>query len=712
MNSSLSADERTRLLLQAMTDTDKLGLVFGFYSNDAPWKSYRRPADGVPQSAGFVPGNARLGIPALTETDAGIGVASQAGPNPRLATALPSNLAIAASWDRELAFSGGRMIGDEARRLGFNVMLAGGINLAREPRGGRTFEYGGEDPWLAASLVAAQIRGIQSNHVIATIKHFALNDQEGQRMTLNARIDERAARMSDLLAFQLAIGQSQPGAVMCAYNRINGVWSCENPWLLTDVLRNDWGYKGFVMSDWGATHSTIPSANAGLDQESGYPFDHSSYFGDALKEAIAGGHVSLSRLDAMAGHILYAMFANGLFDEPAGGGAPDFVGHARIARTTAEGSMVLLKNDHAILPLAADLRSIAVIGSHADAGVLSGGGSSQVYPQTGVAVINADIKNGPQIYFRSSPLNALIARTHAKVLYNDGTDSAAAVLLAARSEVAIVFAHQWTAEGMDGTLHLDDDQDSLIAAVAKANANTIVVLETGGPVLMPWLDSVAGVLEAWYPGSSGGEAIARVLTGEVNASGRLPITFPRSAAELPRPTGLRPAQENDEAEAVGAYATVDYGVEGAAVGYKWFDRQGLQPLFPFGFGLSYSRFEYAGLKVQTVDNGVVVHFQVRNTGRVSGAEVAQIYVGPKEPSTAGLWEAPRRLGAFVKVNLKPGESRRVSVGIEPRLTGFYDETLHGWRIAPGEYEVGLSRDATRSVAQEVVHLDAQSLAQH
>ena len=312
----LDADSRSRLLLAAMTRDEKLALVFGYFSTDAPWKNFKRPRDGLEQSAGYIGGIARLGIPALLETDAGIGVASQPGTNPRLRTALPSNLAIAASWDPELAYAGGRMIGNEARQSGFNVMLAGGINLAREPRNGRNFEYGGEDPLLAANIVAAQIRGIQSNHIISTIKHFALNDQETNRTTLSVQIDERAARMSDLLAFELAIGQSQPGAVMCGYNRINGVYSCENPWLLDEVLKQDWGYRGFVMSDWGATHSTIPAANAGLDQESGFPFDASPYFADALKEAVEDGYVPTARLDDMTARILRSMFANGLFDDP------------------------------------------------------------------------------------------------------------------------------------------------------------------------------------------------------------------------------------------------------------------------------------------------------------------------------------------------------------------------------------------------------------
>src|ERR1700736_2748643 len=291
MNPALDADSRSRLLLGAMTRDEKLTLVFGYYSSDAPWKNFKKPKEGLEQSAGYIGGSSRLGISALMETDAGTGVASQSGPNPRLRTALPSNLATAATWDPELAYSGGQMIGNEARLSGFNVMLAGGINLTRDPRNGRNFEYGGEDPWLSANMVAAQINGIQSNHIISTIKHYALNDQETKRTTLSVHIDDRSARMSDLLAFELAIAQSNPGAVMCAYNRINEVYSCENPWLLNEVLKTDWGYKGFVMSDWGATHSTIPAANAGLDQESGYPFDASPYFADALKEAVEDGYV-------------------------------------------------------------------------------------------------------------------------------------------------------------------------------------------------------------------------------------------------------------------------------------------------------------------------------------------------------------------------------------------------------------------------------------
>src|SRR4030088_553356 len=339
MNPALDADSRSRLLLGAMTRDEKLTLVFGYYSNDAPWKNFKKPKEGLEQSAGYVGGIARLRLTALMEPDAGTGCARQSGPNPRLRTALPSNLATAATWDPELAYAGGRMIGNEARMSGFNVLLAGGINLLREPRNGRNFEYGGEDPLLAANIVAAQIRGIQSNHIISTIKHYALNDQETNRTTLNVHIDDRSARMSDLLAFELAIAQSSPGGIMCAYNRVNEVYSCESPWLLDEVLKRDWGYKGFVLSAGGGANPTTPAANAGLDQQSGYPFDASPYFGDALKEAVEDGYVPAARLDDMAARILRSMFVNGLFDEPVKAGDIDFSAHAEVSRAAAGGGV-------------------------------------------------------------------------------------------------------------------------------------------------------------------------------------------------------------------------------------------------------------------------------------------------------------------------------------------------------------------------------------
>jgi beta-glucosidase len=703
MNPALDADARTRVLLEAMTRDEKLALVFGYYSSDAPWKNFKKPAAGLEQSAGFIGGNSRLGIPALMETDAGTGVGSQAGANPRLRTALPSNLATASSWDPELAYAGGRMIGNEARLSGFNVLLAGGLNLLREPRNGRNFEYGGEDPLLAANIVAAQIRGIQSNHIISTIKHYALNDQETNRTTLNVHIDDRSARMSDLLAFELAIGQSSPGAVMCAYNRVNEVYSCESPWLLQEVLKGDWGYRGFVMSDWGATHSTIPAANAGLDQESGYPFDASPYFADALKEAVENGHVTAARLDDMAARILRSMFVSGLFDDPIQAGDIDFVAHAEVSRAAAEGSMVLLKNAHHLLPLNNSVRSILIVGSHADVGVLSGGGSSQVYPVGGIALLERQLKGGPMVYFRSSPMQALAVRTRARVAYDPGTDVKAATSLARHSDVVIVFAHQWTTEGVDGTMRLDEEQDALIAALARVNVRTMVVLETGGPVLMPWVDQVAAVLEAWYPGSSGGEAIARVLTGEVNPSGRLPVTFPRSLEQLPRPRldGF-PEQRN-------ARISTDYTIDAAAVGYKWFDRKRIEPLFPFGYGLSYSQIDLSNLAAGVDDTRLSVGFAVKNTGERAGRYVAQVYVSAVGGAAAGSWEAPKRLCGFRKLTLQPGESADVRLNVEPRMLAVYDTAGKSWVIEDGDYDVSLSTGGRSAVSHAQVHISRQIL---
>jgi beta-glucosidase len=703
MNTRASAEVRARRLLGAMTLDDELRLVFGYFSTDAPWKHYRRPAGGVPQSAGYVPGNRRLGIPALTETDAGLGVASQPGPHANLATALPAGIATAATWDPKLAFGAGRMIGSEAREHGFNVMLAGGLDLVRDPRGGRTFEYAGEDPWLAGTMVAAQVRGIQSNHIISTVKHFAFNDQETDRTSLDAQIDPLAGRMSDLLGFEIVIEKAHPGAVMCAYNRVDGNYSCQNPWLLDTVLKGSWGYRGFVMSDWGGTHSTIAAANAGLDQESGWPFDRQPYFGAALKKAVLEGAVSRARLNDMAGRILYSMFANGLFDHPVRpGGRIDFAADGAVSRADAEAGMVLLKNVHGALPLAPTLHSIALIGSHADAGVLAGGGSSRVYPLEGFAALDPSVPSGPLAYLRSSPLDALSSRTRAHLRYDDGTDIRRSARLAARSEVAIVFAHEWSAEGMDNTMRLDGDQDRLIAAVAKANPHTVVVLETGGPVLMPWLPAVQAVLEAWYPGSRGGEAIARVLTGEVDPSGRLPVTFPRSLEQLPRPAldGYGNSGRQDRA------IHVNYDIEGAAVGYKWFDRRHLEPLFPFGYGLSYTRFTCCGLTAKAHAGGIAVRVRVRNAGARPGAYVVQIYVaGPK----SAQWSAPKRLGAFKKVQLRPGESARVSLQIDSRLLATHAKQGNGWTISAGEYSVIVAQDEATPIATVSVRVPAARL---
>ncbi len=706
-NRVLSADQRADLVLKEMTQDEKLTLVFGYFGTDAPHLNSKRPKESLDFSAGYIYGIPRLGIPAQFQTDAGLGVACQGGAgNLRERTGLPSGLNTAASWDLELAYKSGAMIGSEARASGFNIMLAGGVNLMREPRNGRNFEYAGEDPLLAGHIVGQQIKGVQSNNIISTLKHFALNDQDQGRMVFNAVIDDAAVRMSDLLALQIAGEVGDPGSVMCAYNRVNGLYACEHKELLTGLLKGDWGFKGYVMSDWGAVHSTIPAANSGLDQQSAHTFDKSPYFSWALKEAVNQDWVPQARLDDMVRRILWAMFDKGLFDNPvAEGGAIDFAANAKVTQMGSEQGMVLLKNSKNILPLSKSLKKIAVIGSHADVGVLSGGGSSKVYPIGGMAVkgLQPEYWPGPVIYFPSSPLKAIRAQSpDAEVTYNHGVDVKAAVKLAKESDVVLVFVNQWLGEDFDAqTLSLPDNQDALVAAVAKANPRTVVVLENGGPVLMPWLDKVSGVLEAWYPGTSGGEAIARVLFGEVNPSGHLPATFPASEKQLPRPIldGTTDPKNTDKFD-------VNY-FEGAAVGYKWYELKNLKPLFPFGFGLSYTEFSYSNLTSTVKDGTVQVNFTITNTGSVKGKDVAQIYVSPAK----GGWEAPKRLAGWAKVELNPGEAKSVSVTLqEPRVFGMYQSASKTWSISEGDYHIILAQDsADKNASRVTVQLKASTL---
>jgi beta-glucosidase len=660
-----SADQRAALLLSRLTLEEKIRLVHGGFG--MPFGGKPKP-EGALGSAGFIPGIARLDVPALQESDAGLGVANPNNVRPGdEATALPSGLAIAATFDPALAERGGAMIGAEARAKGFNVLLAGGANLAREPRNGRNFEYVSEDPLLTGIMAGAAVRGIQRNRIISTVKHFALNDQETGRTQISAEIDEAAARESDLLAFQLAIEHGRPHAVMCSYNRVNGVHACENAFLLDKVLRRDWGFPGFVMSDWGAVHSTERAALAGLDQESGEELDGQVFFGGLLHQAVETGRVPMARLDQMVSRILRSMFASGIVDDPpVPGGSIDAAAHAQVAQSLAEQGIVLLRNRNGALPLPRTLRKILLVGSHADKGVLSGGGSSQVIPFGGIAVPGLGPKDfpGPMVYVPSSPLRAVTAEAGgAQVDYLDGSDLPAAIRAAQDADAVVVFAHQWMAEMIDAPdLSLPDDQDRLIDAVASANARTIVVLETGGPVTMPWLDRTAAVVAAWYPGARGAEAIAGLLFGRVNPSGRLPMTFPRDETQLPRAK-------------IDAGPTVSYH-EGADVGYKWFDRRNETPLFPFGHGLSYTAFSYANLTARVSSTTLSLGLDVTNAGTRAGIDTPQFYL--RCPGADGF---AIRLVGWGRITLQPGESGHAEASVDPRLLARFDATANEWTIA-------------------------------
>ena len=698
----LSPDRRADLLLDRMTLDDQIALLHGHM---AVLMKSRPP--GLIQSAGWVPGQPKYGVPAQSESDASLGVANAGRGDGDDATPLPSGLALASTFSPELAYEGGAMIGKEARQKGFNVLLSGGANLARDPRNGRDFEYLGEDPLLGGKLDAASIRGIQSNHIISTAKHYALNDQETGRQILSAEIDEAALRESDLLEFKIAIEGGHPGSVMCSYNRLQGTYACENPFLLTDVLKHDWGYPGYVMSDWGAVHS-LAAAKAGLDQESGQEIDKQVFFDAPLKAAAKDGEIPARQVRQMAHRVLRSLFAEGLYDHPLAPGGLDTRADSLVSGKVAEQGIVLLKNEGGVLPLAASAGRIAVIGGHADVGVISGGGSSQVIPKGSFKLPppkGSPGWGGGIVFHPSSPMKAMQARAKGQVEYTDGTDPAAAAALAKGADVAIVFATQWNSEGVDGPLQLTGGQDALIEAVAAANPHTIVVLETGNPVLMPWLDKVQGVLEAWYPGALGGEAIAKVLYGDVDASGRLPISFPKSEDQLPRPElpGLKNALPEGTTTAQPEPPFDVHYTEGSDVGYRWYAAKGMTPLFPFGYGLSYTGFRYGGLKAAG-GKGLSVSFTLTNTGKRAGIETPQLYLA------SGPHRTQQRLLAFARVPLKPGESRTVTLTADPLLLADWDEAGHRWKRDAGRYQLFVGKSAGAAELKGGATLTAETMA--
>ena len=690
-DSSLSPDERADRVMNEMTLEEKISLLHG---QGAHFFAPPEPNGGGDGTVG-VP---RLGVPAIQMADSSYGVTKGAAAG-RYATALPSNLAAASSWDPNTAFEYGALIGRELRDLGYNMSLGGGVNLTREPRGGRTFEYEGEDPLLAGTMAGNLERGIQSEYVIGDLKHFALNDQESGRNSLNTNIDIRAMRETDLRAFEIALGISHAGAVMCAYNRVNGEFACENRYLLTDVLKKDFNFKGFVLSDWGGTHSTVKASHAGLDMEQ----PHNIFFDGALKKAVEKGEISQDELNEHVHRILRTMFGSGLFDHPVKDQVPDVEGGYRIAQEIAEKSIVLLKNQNHALPLSADIHSAVIIGGHADVAVPSGGGSAQVDPPGGTPVppppphdfFSAGIRPA---WMPSSPLRAIKAKMPAaQISFVPGDDLDIAAAAAKSAEVAIVFAYQWESEAIDLlTLDLSPQQNKLIETVAAANPKTIVVLETGGPATMPWIGKVAGVVEAWYPGIRGGEALADILTGSVNPAGKLAITFPKTDADLPHPILLQPPPGSlpDFTQLAGDDSNIfnvlfqplpafqiNYD-EGLKVGYKWYDAEHKPVLFSFGFGLSYTSYTYSGVSVKPGET-TIVSFTVKNTGERAGTEIAEIYASL--PDAAG--EPPKRLIGWTRVELAPGESKAVSVPVPQDRLAIYDEASHSWEMVPGKYTI-------------------------
>lgn len=700
---TLTPQARASLVLKEMILDEKIAFVHG----------YGMPIDTNvdPLNNGGAGGNVgvpRLGIPRMENADAAYGV-TRSGPNGRYSTALPSVLGATSSWDPASAYAYGALIGTELRQQGYNMTLGGGVNLTREPRNGRTFEYAGEDPLLAGTMDGNLMKGEQAQHVMGDIKHYAINDQEDGRFAVNSIIDKRSMRESDLLAFQIALETGHPSAVMCSYNRVNGDYSCENDYLLHDVLKGAFHFDGFVLSDWGGTHSTAKASHAGLDMEQPYDF----FYGDAMKKAVEAGTVPMAELDEHVLRILRAEFASGVIDDPPQKGVIDVNHGMQVSQALAEKSLVLLKNQNNLLPLdTTKPMTIAVIGGHADVGIIGGGGSAQVDPPGGTPVPPPPPGNGVfdsfirPAWFRDSPLNAIKAEfPNAKVVYNSGEDTAAAAEVARKADVAIVFGYQWSAESMDlKTLDLGPEQDALISAVGSANPHTLAIVESGGPIVMPWHDKVGGILEAWFPGIRGAEAIARVLSGAVNPTGKLPVTFPMTEADLPHPKHndapiaslpqLRKGETlkdvmRDLGNGLPAFP-MNYD-EKLKVGYKWYDAENKTPLFAFGHGLSYTTYAYSDITAKSTADGLTVSFTVKNTGKRAGEEIAQVYA--ELPSTAG--EPPHRLIGWSRVALAAGESKQATVTVDRRMLSIFDVASNDWKLVPGSYHVlvgGSSRD--------------------
>ncbi|MBN8869442.1 MAG: glycoside hydrolase family 3 C-terminal domain-containing protein [Solirubrobacterales bacterium] len=674
---SLSPDRRADLLLGQMTDSEKVSLLGG--------DELTGVLGGQGTHTGTMDGVPRLGIPRIYLSDGPAGVRSGQ------ATALPSPIALGATFDRHAARQDAAVIADEVIRKGNDIVFAPTVDIVRTPLAGRVFEaLGGEDPFLSTSLAVPWIKSAEGKGLIATVKHYLGNNQEGtgpkaneampgnpaisigtfatvgKRGEIDARIDQRTMREMYLPMFEAAVKQAGVEAVMCAYNKVNGPWACENKTLLENILRKQWGFKGMTIADYGATHDTGASLRNGLDIE---PWPGVDYGTAAITAALAGGSASMADVDRHVQRYLRTLFASGAMDReafPADEDSIDRGGNAAKSAAIAEKSIVLLKNRRGILPLnRGKLDSIAVIGPVADR-YFTGGGSSEIDPfQTTTALAGITKQAGSGV----------------DVGFNDGADPAQAAQLAGDSDVAVVVVGSWSSEGIDrACLSLEcpsflGDQDALIREVAAANRNTVVVIESGGPILTPWRNQVGAILEAWYPGSNGGTAIGRILFGKADASGRLPVTFPRKESDIP--TYGEPS----------AYPGVDDVVkykEGVFVGYRRYDRRKIKPAYEFGRGLSYAKFRFSKLKLKRHGPKLAVKARVSNVGKRAGVAVPQLYLGL--PST-NVKQPPRALKGFARISLKRGKGRQVKFTVDKRGLSFWNAGKNRWQVAKGCYRV-------------------------
>jgi beta-glucosidase len=641
----------------------------------------------------------RLGLPELWMDDGPMGVRQEVGEGFRnldraddFATAMPATIGLAATFNTELANAYGAVIGQEAKQRNKNVMLGPSLNIQRTPLCGRNFEYMGEDPFLTSRIAVNYIEGEQAQGVASCAKHFAANNQENQRSSINVEMDERTLQEIYLPAFRASVQEANVLTIMGAYNLFRGQHCCENDYLLNKILKDDWGFKGLAMSDWGGVHSTELAAMNGMDLEMGTrPPYTNNYLANAFLEGLSSGKFPMSVLDDKVRRHLFVMFKLDMIHDPAltnanveNKGVLSTKEHQDIARRVAEESMVLLKNER-LLPLnPAKLKTIAIIGANANAKFASGGGAANIkapFETTALDGISNRLGRDVKIIYApgyTSPAGRGRRDRGDAVVATSAISSnlIAEAVAAAKSADAVIFigglSHTggFDTEGSDRKdLKLPGGQDLLLEKIAAANPKTVVVFLGGGAVEMgSWLQKTPAVLYGWYPGMEGGNALARVLFGDVNPSGKLPCTFPRQLSDSP-------------AHALDAYpgtnGTVTY-TEGLLVGYRWFDTKKIKPLFPFGYGLSYTTFKYSNLKLVEGGGGIVTaEFEVKNSGKVAGAEVAELYIQPQNPSVT---RPLKELKGFQKIFLKPGETQKISLPLAHNAFAFYSPEQKGWVV--------------------------------
>lgn len=608
----------------------------------------------------IVIGVKRLNIPdmPLCNGPAGLGPAGKGHEGP--ATALPAPISLAATWNRAAAFQYGEIAGKESACFGNVLLEAPDVNITRTPHNGRTFETFGEDPYLSGEIGVANIRGIQKQGVMANVKHYAANNQETDRLKIDEIIDERTLREIYLPAFETCVKDGKVASIMAAYNKVNGSHCTENDLLLNKILKREWNFEGFVTSDFGAVHSTVPCAKNGLDLE----LPNDLYFGAALKKAVENGEVSESELDEKLVRRFTQMMKFGLWDkEMKRSGIPKE--HALVAKNLGEEGMVLLKNDKGILPLNVQkTHRIALIGPYSGKASTGGGGSSFVNP-----ILTVNPSDGMK----------QILEPGTTLIQYDGADVDSAVAIAQKSDVVVLMLGDHQTEGNDHPISLGKTQDALATRFLQTVPNTVVVLKTGGPVLMPWIENCHALLEAWYPGEEDGIAVAEVLFGKACPGGKLPVTFPRSDSETPL---------QKEMQYPGKDGQVEYS-EGLFVGYRWYDRNEKSPLFPFGYGLSYTNFEFSNIRIEKQKEGAVVFVKVKNIGKMDGPEVVQAYVSLPQSVEDALWQ----LKGFSKVTLKRGESKEVVLHLNKRAFSYWDTASHNWKVAKGNTKIAIGNSS-------------------